>query len=362
MTKRLLALFLAASLALCLFGCGTAGAEPEENGAKPDDYAGTQDVEGTDAPEDGGEVPTVKGAGEEVHEPEEEEETTPFSFAELKDLEFWFLSGAGGWATTMRIQEDGSFSGLFHDSNMGDTGEGYPNGTLYWSEFTGRFAEPVKVNDYTYSVGLEELNYPEEYGTEEIRDGTLYCYGDAYGLTGTETFLIYRPGAPLAELSEEFRSWIGYYDLSRTTDTELPFYALCNEAQQQGFSGRRPYDPAEELREKLRTVEEQVEQLEKELREDSLSQGEMNEKSGEIYQLWDTLLNEIWAALKENLDEETMKELTVQEREWIAEKEKAVTEAGAEFGEGSLRLLIESSKAAEMTKDRVYVLLDLLEQ
>ena len=76
--------------------------------------------------------------------------------------------------------------------------------------------------------------------------------------------MIYLPGAPLDELPEEFRSWIGYYDLSRTTETELPFYALNNEAQQQGFTS---YDIGESIRHRLTYMEEQSDALEREIQE-----------------------------------------------------------------------------------------------
>ena len=39
---------------------------------------------------------------------------------------FFFSSGAGGWETGLIINEDWSFSGDFHDSEMGANGEEYP--------------------------------------------------------------------------------------------------------------------------------------------------------------------------------------------------------------------------------------------
>lgn len=158
------------------------------------------------------------------------------TFVDLSDLEFFFASGAGGWATVLYINEDGSFYGNYHDSDMGSMGEGYPHGTIYYCDFTGRFSAPVQVNDYTYSMQIEELTYAQDAGTEEIRDETLYVYSDAYGLNDAKDILIYLPGAPLDQLPLDFRSWIGYYDLSLTTDTTLPFYALNNENMQYGFS------------------------------------------------------------------------------------------------------------------------------
>ena len=56
-------------------------------------------------------------------------------------------------------------------------------------------------------------------------------------MTYTDHMLIYLPGAPLDELPMEYLSWVGYFDLTMTTDTTLPFYGLYNEDDQSGFSG-----------------------------------------------------------------------------------------------------------------------------
>ena len=282
-----------------------------------------------------------------------------FSFAEFKNLQFVFSSGAGGWATMLTIGEDGSFSGEFFDGELGITGEDYPNGTMYQSNFSGQFTEPVKVNDYTYSMQIRELNYAQEVGKEEIKDGMLYCYIDVYGLSDAENILIYLPGAPLAELPEEFRSWVGYYDLSNTTDTELPFYALNNESQQYGFSS---YNLVDSLKEFMLSTEERAASLEESIENDPLTQTDYNEKLAELYELWDVALNRVWDTLKQTLDEEEMNALIVKEREWIGLKEQAVNEAGAEYEGGTMQSMVMNLKAAEMTKERVYELLELLKE
>ena len=57
-----------------------------------------------------------------------------------------------------------------------------------------------------------------------------------------------------------------------------------------------------------------------------------------------------------------MDALTVEEREWIALKEQAVADAGAAYEGGSMQTMIMNQKAAEMTKERVYELLELLNE
>lgn len=293
---------------------------------------------------------------EQASEIQEENLEAAFSFENFENLQFCFSSGVGGWATLLTINADGSFEGEFFDGDLGSAGDGYPNGTMYQSIFSGQFTEPVKVNEYTYSMQIQEINY-EKFGTEEIKDGMLYCYGDAYGLEGAGDFLIYLPGAPLSELPEEFRSWVGYYDLSGTTDTTLPFYALNNEARQYGFSS---YDIIDRIQENIASAESWATSLEDSLENDALNQMQLNDTSEQLYNVWDSTLNQLWDVLKKTQDTETMNVLLVEEREWIAAKEQAAEEAGAEFEGGSMQPMVMNLKAAEMTKVRVYELLELL--
>ena len=61
-------------------------------------------------------------------------------FQTMAGLEWSFSSGAGAWSTELYIQTDGSFSGDFHDSDMGDCTDEYPYGTLYFCAFSGRMS------------------------------------------------------------------------------------------------------------------------------------------------------------------------------------------------------------------------------
>lgn len=187
---------------------------------------------------DSGGLPT-----EATSEPNAEETTRSsaaneegFSFADVENLEFYFSSGAGGWATELEIASDGSFKGHYEDSNMGDVGEGY-SGMVYYSDFEGKFTRPEKVNDTTYSFKIDSIDYPLGFG-EEIKDGTLYKYTEAYGIEGAEEFYMYLPESKISELPEEFLSWIGIYisDSPEADSDELSFYGLYNVTEQEGFS------------------------------------------------------------------------------------------------------------------------------
>ena len=289
--------------------------------------------------------------------PEAQEEA--FTFADVAGLEFYFSSGAGGWRTVLHIREDGSFDGLFTDSDMGITGEDYPKGTISYSEFTGRFSKPRKVNDTTYAFQIESIEYPLGMG-EAIKDGYFYDYVTAYGLYGAETLYIYLPGTRLSDLPEGYRGWVGYYDLEAVEETELPFYGLYNVEEQCGFSSYQMLSAAEQIQIRISETEEAAAKLEEQL-EAAVTQADMNVISGEIYTEWDNTLNFIWEILKENLPEEEMDQLLNEQRSWIAEKEAAAQEAAAEFEGGSITALVVNSRTAELTKERVYELAQYLQ-
>jgi len=280
------------------------------------------------------------------------------SFEELKGNQFVFASGAGAWSTEMVIGADGSFEGTYHDSDMGATGAGYPNGTRYFCEFTGQFTKPVKVNDYTYSVQISKIEYANEVGTEEILDEVLYCYSEAYGLEGAEEILIYLKGAPIEELPEAFMRWVKGSAYIEEGVSELPFYGLYNVAEECGFSS---YNIKESLEKMVSFTEERAAELEDSIKNDDLSQMEYNLKTKELYDLWDADLNTIWRDLKNVLDEDAMDQLLTEQREWIKWKEAEVEKAGADYEGGSMQPMVMNQKAAELTKARVYELLEYFE-
>lgn len=155
---------------------------------------------------------------------------------------FCFSSGAGGWSTELSVEADGSFTGLHHDSDMGDTGEGYPNGTVYICHFQGKFSQPVKVDDFTYSMRLESMEQEETAEEEIIEDGIRYVGSYPYGLDDADEILIYLPGSQQQDLPEGFVNWTWAFDpwdtedeLSRNGEGKLTQYGLYNVSGEQGF-------------------------------------------------------------------------------------------------------------------------------
>lgn len=344
MNQKWTALALAGAMVVTVSGCDTAMGKTENTG-NPAESSGTTAEVVYSTPD-----PTEDIGGETGEE-------TAFSFRDLSNLEFYYSSGAGGWGTQLVVQEDGSFTGNFQDSDMGNTAPEYPNGTVYLNSFSGKFSEPEAVNAYTYSTTIQLLEYEEPVHTDKISGGIRYDYSEAYGLQNVQTVLIYLPEAPLEELPEEFLSWVGYPDLSKTEATQLGFYALNCQPEENGFIS---FNLLDSLRSRIASTKEQSEALETAIQQDSLTQTEYNEKTQELYELWDAAMNAVWTMLEQTLDNDTMDKLTMEQRQWTIERDNAVEAAGADYEGGTTQAMVQNQTAAEWTKARVDVLLNLL--
>lgn len=156
--------------------------------------------------------------------------TAGITFEELATLNYSFSSGVGGWSDSFNIEPDGTFHGVFQDSEMGDVGEGYPMGSAYLCEYEGRFADIQKIDDYTYSMQMTEITVTgpnEEYIENDIR----YVPAEPYALENAEEIQIYLPGKPVSEISEDILFWLFIPSQQQTLDS----LSLVNVNMMQGI-------------------------------------------------------------------------------------------------------------------------------
>ncbi len=158
-------------------------------------------------------------------------------FSSVEATDFYFASGVGAWGTELTLHADGSFEGSFHDSDMGDTGDGYPNGTVYISQFSGQFDHVRKIDEYTYLLSLTELICEDAPEGERIEDEIRYVFESPYGLDTGKVYLFYLPGKPLAEMDEEAVNW---YTMPRSIHEDdrpdtLPCYGFYSPAAETAF-------------------------------------------------------------------------------------------------------------------------------
>ena len=219
--RNLLALLLALILALGLLS-GCVGSDRDRDDEDARETSAAQD----DVTEDAEPQPAQDGALPE---------------AEVRDLlerlpeSFLFTSGAGAWSTELTIAPDGTFTGVFHDTNMGAIGDENPNGEVYICAFSGAFTDFRRVSNTVYTMRLERLetkDTPDEY---YIEDGIKYIYAEPYGLNDADLFYLYLPGTPREELPEGFLRWVQLDEADEAMPEDL--FGLYNEGGEQGFCG-----------------------------------------------------------------------------------------------------------------------------
>ena len=152
--------------------------------------------------------------------------------------EFTFSSGAGGWRTLININSDGSFTGNYVDYDLGDTGTDYPKGSAAICDFTGKFTNVTKIDDFSYSMKVISLVQEGTKGDEYIEDGTRFTVSHPYGFDDADEFMLYLPGKPISELSDDFLSWVQF---GRRGEQAIPdgTYGLYNVNGKEGFTGTK---------------------------------------------------------------------------------------------------------------------------
>lgn len=167
-------------------------------------------------------------------------EDTRFETASFEKFagDYYFASGAGGWGTNVTINADGSIEGYFSDSDMGDTGEDYPSGKVYTSDFSGQFGELTQISEHLYVATLEELNIKDEVNTYKIEDEIRYEYTEPYGID-EGTYMFYDKGTPTRELPYGLLDWLSmprcwYYD-DGSVPEKLDIRAFYNVNGDAGF-------------------------------------------------------------------------------------------------------------------------------
>ena len=151
-------------------------------------------------------------------------------------LELLYASGAGAWGSRLILNPDGSFTGGYHDTDMGSNAAEYPNGTCHVSTFEGTFTDIQQISDYAWSMKLADLRTEREPEEIWIEGGVRYVASEAHGVAGGETFVLYAPGTSGDELPAECRNWWPDAYLWRSGEIEqLEGWGLCNLDNGQGF-------------------------------------------------------------------------------------------------------------------------------
>lgn len=110
----------------------------------------------------------------------------------------------------------------------------------------------------------------------------------------------------------------------------------------------------------LATVESQSNAIKASLENDPLPQVDMNMKSEELRQLWDSALAMMLDNAKSVLPEAEWTALTEAQNAWTAATETAVAAAGKDWEGGSMYPLVVNMEVARLTEARVYEIYEML--
>ena len=144
---------------------------------------------------------------------------------EIEGKQFIFASGAGGWDNTMTISSDGSFSGVYHDTDMGADGD-----RLMYCSYNGKIGSVEKISDYEYDLIIEDITPDKQPGTQENTESGITMYTEPYGLEniskGSRLRLL-MPGYQTSGLSEEAKTW--FMITGSGAPANLEGYGILNE-------------------------------------------------------------------------------------------------------------------------------------
>lgn len=150
-------------------------------------------------------------------------------------LKFIMATGASSMYTSLTLHPDGSFEGVYSNGEN-IAAEEYPRGTRYYCEFSGKFDEITKTDEYSFSMHLAELNSGTERDKVWIQDEVRYIGSEPIGVEQGETFRFYLSGVSLAELDEAFVHWSPDYHLWRDGSIDrLDAYGIYNVEGEYGF-------------------------------------------------------------------------------------------------------------------------------
>ena len=160
MKKRAILAALWAGL-VCVSLCSCRGAEDAGERESLVSEAQTGETEEASHDEEALQTPEPENAGQSEEDPQTPEpeddrqsEEEALSYSRLGRFSFSFSSGVGAWGTDLEVYADGSFKEVYHDSDMGVTGEGYPNGTVYLCGFSGNAVFMVDARFWLFRVQI----------------------------------------------------------------------------------------------------------------------------------------------------------------------------------------------------------------
>ncbi len=124
------------------------------------------------------------------------------------ETHWFFRSGAGAWSTELILQPDGAFSGVYGNTDAGDIGKKYPNGTHYYCRFSGQLTPEGSWDGQTLKVSVASLQWEDAPDTVRYVDGVREIARLPYGLSLGDRMMLCLTGVKEEQLTENMRTWV----------------------------------------------------------------------------------------------------------------------------------------------------------
>ncbi len=348
-TQRRISIVLIAVALVLVAGCGVYFLVNRSGADTAVDEAGTNNTK------DVGKTTDTNKAENDTTETTKANDST-ITFADLAQYGYSFYSGVGGWSDDFYIEKDGSFHGDYHDSDMGDSGDDYPDGTRYYCQYEGHFENIQKVDEFTYKMHMKDINIINNDG-EYIADGVKYIPVTPYALNNADEIEIYMPGKPISEIDDEIKMWI--FVGSQEQQDCLDNIALVNVNENQGITSYEKMAPKEDAESNYKTYKESYDYYADQLSE-AATTADMVEATSNQIRVSDECLNYIWRIIKYNTDEATFNKALEEQRQWLKDRDASAEKATAEHDGGSMATVDYNDTYATMTMERCKELLNYL--
>ena len=140
---------------------------------------------------------------------------------------YYFQVGVGNRYVKIDLNSDGTFTGAYSDTNLGESGSGY-NFTTYYNEFSGSFDGPHSTGTYEYGTYVKNFKLKYKVGssaikTDEYGQKIRYVYSTPSGIAQRDYFRLFIQGTPTSALPDDFTNYVMYL-----SDNYLPYHAFYN--------------------------------------------------------------------------------------------------------------------------------------
>lgn len=144
-------------------------------------------------------------------------------------IDFSLSRVEGGTETAFSVDKNGSFEGDYYESD-------YENEITTINEFIGRFTYAKKIDEYSYSLTMSDIDLkytPDTEGYETLSNGyeAYRIYITPYGLEDSSAvhYILYIPGTPVSALDDRILENMNEYDVEELKMQDvLEKYILFN--------------------------------------------------------------------------------------------------------------------------------------